>query len=120
MSPTLEPSTGIDDLDRAMHGLLWGDNVVFETDRAETAAPFFAAISEHAPTYDWAAYVSLRHPPEEVRTRFPELAYVDARPDAELAEPGPLLNAIRRQCAPRGRNLLLFDPLEDMTERWGV
>ena len=31
-------STGVDDLDRALHGLYWGDNVVFEPDRTDTAS----------------------------------------------------------------------------------
>jgi transcriptional regulator with XRE-family HTH domain len=54
-----------------------------------------------------------------VRERYPGLALVDARPGTEHAEPGPLLNAIRRQVTPRGRNLVLFDPLDGMAERWG-
>jgi transcriptional regulator with XRE-family HTH domain len=119
VAASVEPSTGIESLDRAMHGLVWGDNVVFETDRPDGATPFFEAIAGLAPEYDWAAYVSLRRTPEDLGAAHPELAFVDARPQTELAEPGPLLNAIRRLCTPRSRNLLLFDPLEEMSERWG-
>ncbi len=45
---------------------------------------------------------------------------MDARPDTELAQPGPLLNAIRRAGGEHGRMLFMFDPLDDMAARWGT
>ncbi|HYX83735.1 MAG TPA: XRE family transcriptional regulator [Gaiellales bacterium] len=119
-STGVTPSTGLGDLDQALHGLYWGDNVVWEPDRAETAAPFYGAIAALAGQYDYAAYVSLSRAPEAIQAAYTGLAVIDARPGTDLVEPGPLLNAIRRQAAQRGRTLLLFDPLDDMAERWGA
>ena len=113
-------STGVDDLDAALHGLYWGDNVVFEPDRTDTAVPFYAAIAALTAPYDYAAYVSVSLPPEAIHRDYPHLAVVDARPGTDLAEPGPLLNAIRRQCTPQTRTLLLFDPLDEMVANWGA
>ena len=112
-------STGVEDLDRALHGLYWGDNVIFQPDRAETAAPFYAAIAALSAPYDQAAYVSLSLPAEIVERDYPSLSLIDARPGTPLAEAGALLNAIRRRCKPQSRSLLLFDPLDDMAARWG-
>jgi transcriptional regulator with XRE-family HTH domain len=113
-------SSGVADLDRALHGLYWGDNVVFEPDRTETAMPFYGAIAALTGMYDQAAYVSLSLPPELVERDYPGLGLIDARPDTPLAEAGALLNAIRRRCKPQSRTLLLFDPLDDMAARWGA
>ena len=113
-------STGVADLDRALHGLYWGDNVVFQPDRTETAMPFYAAIAALTAPYDQAAYVSLSLPPEIVERDYPSLSLIDARPGTPLAEAGALLNAIRRRCKPQSRTLLLFDPLDDMAARWGA
>lgn len=119
-SPPSVASTGVADLDRALHGLYWGDNVVFEPDRTETALPFYAAIAALTSHYDQAAYVSLSLDPELVRRDYPALGLIDARPGSALAEAGPLLNEIRRRSKPRSRTLLLFDPLDDMAARWGA
>ena len=113
-------STGVEDLDRALHGLYWGDNVVFQPDRTETAMPFYAAIAGLTAPYDQAAYVSLTLPPEIVERDYPSLTLIDARPETPLAEAGPLLNEIRRRSKPQSRTLLLFDPLDDMAARWGA
>jgi transcriptional regulator with XRE-family HTH domain len=119
-SPPSVASTGVADLDRALHGLYWGDNVVFEPDRTETALPFYGAIAGLQAHYDQAAYVSLTLDPALVQRDYPELGVIDARPGSALAEAGPLLNEIRRRCKPQSRSLLLFDPLDDMAARWGA
>lgn len=106
------PSTGIPDLDRALDGLYWGDNVVWHAEPAD-AEPFYAAMASMAAEYDHAAHVALGAP------RYPGLAVIDAGLDGPLDKPGPLLTAIRRSCRPDRRNLLLFDPLDVMSERWG-
>lgn len=119
-SPPSVASTGVADLDRALHGLYWGDNVVFEPDHTETALPFYGAIAALTEHYDQAAYVSLTLDPELVQRDYPSLGLIDARPETPLAEAGALLNAIRRRCKPQSRTLLLFDPLDDMAARWGA
>jgi transcriptional regulator with XRE-family HTH domain len=113
-------STGVADLDRALHGLYWGDNVVFEPDSTDTAQPFFAAVAEHSAVYDHAAYVTLTLDPEVIHRDYPSLGVIDARPDRPLAEAGALLNEVRRRSKPQARTLLLFDPLDDMAARWGT
>ena len=113
-------STGVADLDRALHGLYWGDNVVFEPDSADAAAPFFAAIAEHSDVYDHAAYVKLTLDPEKINRDYPSLGVIDARPHTPLAEAGALLNEVRRRSKPQARTLLVFDPLDDMAARWGT
>jgi transcriptional regulator with XRE-family HTH domain len=113
-------STGVADLDRALHGLYWGDNVVFEPDSSDAAVPFFAAVAEHTEVYDHAAYVTLTLDPEKIHRDYPTLGVIDARPDTPLAEAGALLNEVRRRSKPQARTLLLFDPLDDMAARWGT
>jgi transcriptional regulator with XRE-family HTH domain len=113
-------STGVADLDRALHGLYWGDNVVFEPDSTDTAMPFFVAVAEHSEVYDHAAYVTLTLDPEVIHRDYPSLGVIDARPQTPLAEAGALLNEVRRRSKPQARTLLLFDPLDDMAARWGT
>ena len=113
-------STGVADLDRALHGLYWGDNVVFEPDSTDAAIPFFTAIAEHSEVYDHAAYVSLTLDPEKINRDYPSLGVIDARPHTPLAEAGALLNEVRRRSKPQARTLLVFDPLDDMAARWGT
>ena len=113
-------STGVADLDRALHGLYWGDNVVFEPDSTDAAIPFFTAIAEHSEVYDHAAYVTLTLDPEKINRDYPSFGVIDARPHTPLAEAGALLNEVRRRSKPQARTLLVFDPLDDMAARWGT
>jgi hypothetical protein len=53
------PTTGIDELDSALGGLLWGDNVVWEVDDSTAPEPFYAAVADKTDRYDYAAYVAL-------------------------------------------------------------
>jgi transcriptional regulator with XRE-family HTH domain len=113
-------STGVADLDRALHGLYWGDNVVFEPDSTDATVPFYTAIAEHSEVYDHAAYVTLTLDPETINRDYPSLGVIDARPHTPLAEAGALLNEVRRRSKPQARTLLVFDPLDDMAARWGT
>jgi transcriptional regulator with XRE-family HTH domain len=113
-------TTGIRELDEALGGLLWGDNVVWEADDPAAFEPFYAAAAASVDRYDFAAYVTLERDPDEVRERFPRLEVIDARPQSSLARPGALVQGLRRACSPIGRDLLLFDTLDTMTARWGA
>jgi transcriptional regulator with XRE-family HTH domain len=115
-----EASTGILELDRALDGLYWGDNVVWEAREEAALLPFFRAIAARAQDYDAAVYVTLARSPDEVRTRYPSLSVLDARADSPLSQPGPLLRAILDTCRQGTRALLLFDPLPAMVARWGA
>ncbi len=113
-------STGVRELDLALGGLFWGDNVVWELEEATSADLFFRAIAAQAPAYHFAVYVTLTRSPEEVEAAFPGLETIDARPGSVLAQPAPLLTEIRTLCSTLERDLLLFDPLEVMARQWGA
>ena len=38
-------TTGVAELDRALNGLYWGDNVVFDAELAADVEPFYAAVA---------------------------------------------------------------------------
>jgi transcriptional regulator with XRE-family HTH domain len=114
-------STGVAELDHALGGLFWGDNVVWEVEEGTSVEPFLAAIADGADDdYEYAAYVTVTKDPDETRERFPGLEVVDGRPGTPLAQPGPLLTEIRKLCTRFERGLLLFDPLEAMGAEWGA
>ncbi len=108
------PSTGSPDLDRALGGLYWGDNVVWEHDAADPATPFYAAVEAAAAAFDDAFWVTVDRPPATA------LDVIDARPGTPLAQPGALLAAIARRGGRRGRSLVLFESMDAMSERWGI
>ena len=110
---TSGPSTGVPDLDEALDGLYWGDNVVWQSD-GDDASPFVDAIVGEAATYDYAAHVRLGG------AAVTGLAVIDASAAGPLERPAPLLDAVRRSCRPDRRNLLVFDSLDAMADRWGV
>jgi transcriptional regulator with XRE-family HTH domain len=112
-------TTGVAELDRALNGLYWGDNVVFDAELAADVEPFYAAVAAQLRRYDGAAYVSLTRAPSEVAASYPGFDVIDARDGTELAQPRPLLDAIARHCVGKPRQLLLFDSLEHMSRRWG-
>jgi transcriptional regulator with XRE-family HTH domain len=109
-------STGVHELDRVLGGLFWGDNVVLEVAEPAAAGPFYRAAAAVPDQYDHRLYINLsgERPPVEGFTS------IDARADAKLAQPAPLLRAIVERCRDGERNLLLFDPMESMIGRWGA
>ena len=113
-------TTGVNELDRALGGLYWGDNVVWDAEGADDVVPFYAAAAAKAPEYDAAAYVSLTEDPDAVEAAYPGLEVLDARPTGDLAQPRPLLDACGKWCAQPGRRLLLLESLDAMSDRWGT
>ena len=109
-------STGVDELDRTLGGLFWGDNVVFEVAEPAAVDPFYRAVGGVEAQYDGRLYVGLAGRPPPVAG----FSLVDARAGGELAQPAPLLRAIFERCRQGERNLLLFDPMESMIARWGA
>ena len=116
----LTASSGIPALDDALGGLYWGDNVVWQTDEDAPLDAFYGAVAGTASQYQLAAFVSLTTDPAELERSYPGFTVIDARPDSPLAEPEDLLAAISRRCSPVERDLILFEPMESMTERWGT
>ncbi len=120
LEDTVVATTGIPELDLALGGLYWGDNVVWEIEGSGTAEPFFRAAVTRAGTYDTAAYVTVTRSPDEVRAVFPGLDVLDARPGSPLAAADPLIREMRSRCKAFERDLLLFDPLDAIAEQWGA
>src|SRR3954466_8151804 len=118
MTDDAAASTGVADLDAALDGLFWGDNVVWETEQQAAVEPFYAALADQRAAYDLAVYVSLERPPEEVAAAYPGFEVIDARPGRPLGRAAPLLQAVYERCDRADRGLLLFDPLHEMAARW--
>lgn len=113
-------SSGVRELDDTLGGFYWGDNVVWENDEPGAAEPFYRAIAARADDFDFAAFVTVGRPSEELHESFSGLEVVDGRSETELAQPKALLNAIRTACRGDRKELLLFDSLEHMAEQWGT
>lgn len=112
-------SSGVPELDELFGGLYWGDNLVWAVDAPGAADPFYAAVARTAADYHLSAFVTLTRSPAEVAGVYPGFEVLDARPGTPLEDPDGLLAAIRERCRPFERDLILFDPLEAMAERWG-
>jgi transcriptional regulator with XRE-family HTH domain len=113
----LRVSTGLGALDEVLGGLFWGENVVWEFD-GTPVEPFYRAIAGQTETFETKTIVTLGHAVN--RYGIPGVTIVDAAPGGVLASPGDLLREIHRLCHPRGRRLLLFEPLDIMLHAWGA
>jgi transcriptional regulator with XRE-family HTH domain len=118
--PSPTATTGIAELDAALGGLFWGDNVVWEADEDRLPEPFFHAVAGTRAKYDYAAWVTLTQSPEELEAAYPGFQIIDGRAGGALAQPGALIEAVREACSSRLHDLVLFDSLEAMSERWGA
>ena len=104
-------STGLEALDEVLGGLYWGDNVVWQLDRAPVE-PFYQAIASLSEVFDTKTVVSVG---AAVNTYgVPGLGIVDA------GGPADLLREIHRLCHPRRHRLLLFESLDSMVRAWGA
>jgi transcriptional regulator with XRE-family HTH domain len=113
-------TSGVAELDIVLGGLYWGDNVVWSVNAPGAADPFYAAVAGTAADYHLSAFVTLTNSAAEVESAYPGIEVVlDARPGTPLEDPNALLVAIRQRCRPFERDLILFDSLEAMAERWG-
>ena len=115
-------STGIAELDRALDGLYWGDNVVWVWEASEAASQglVYDAIARRREDFDKSGYVVTSSDPAEVRKRWPWIEPLDARRGTPLSNPRRLLDAVRKFCVPARNPLLLFDSLEELSNRWGM
>jgi transcriptional regulator with XRE-family HTH domain len=113
----LRVSTGLDALDEVLGGLYWGDNVVWQLDRAPVE-PFYRAIADLSEVFDTKTVVSFG---VAVNTYgAPGLSVIDAGPGSPLAQPAELLREIHLLCRRRARRLLLFETTDSMVRAWGV
>ena len=115
-------STGVAELDRALDGLYWGDNVVWVWESSEPSSQglFYDAIARRHEDFGRTGYVVASSDPAEVKARWPWIEILDARKGAPLASPRSLLEAIRAFSVRARRPLLLFDSLEPLCSRWGM
>jgi transcriptional regulator with XRE-family HTH domain len=115
-------ATGVAELDRALGGLYWGDNVVWVWEGAELAAQgvFYDAIARRRDDFGKTGYIVASSDPAEVKARWPWIEILDARTGTPAASPRGLLEAVRRFCVQARRPLLLFDSLEALSGRWGM
>jgi transcriptional regulator with XRE-family HTH domain len=115
-------STGVAELDRALDGLYWGDNVVWVWEGAEASSQglFYDAIARRREDFGRAGYVVAVSDPAEVKARWPWIEILDARKGGPLTSPRSLLEAIRAFAVHARRPLLLFDSLEPLCSRWGM
>jgi transcriptional regulator with XRE-family HTH domain len=112
--------TGLAELDRALDGLYWGDNVVWVWEGSEPPQRlFYDAIAQRRDDFGVAGYVAVSTDPAEIRARWPWLEILDARKGTPITSPRHLLEAVRQFCARAPRPLLLFDSLAPLAERWG-
>src|SRR5215468_1780793 len=115
-------ATCVAELDRALGGLYWGDNVVWVWEGGELSSQwlFYDAIAQRREDFGAAGYVVVSTDPAEVKARWPWLEIVDARKGTQAASPRGLLEAARDFCTRTRRPLLLFDSLEPLAGRWGM
>ena len=115
-------ATGVAELDRALDGLYWGDNVVWVWEGGEVSSQwlFYDAIAQRREDFGAAGYVVASSDPAEVTARWPWLEIIDARAGTPATSPRGLLEAARQFCARSRRPLLLFDSLEVLSDRWGM
>src|SRR5258708_23182465 len=90
--------TGFAELDRALGGLYWGDNVVWVWEGGELSSQghFYDAIARRREDFGKTGYIVASSDPAEVTARWPWIEVLDARAGAPIASPAGLLEAIRR------------------------
>ena len=111
-------STGVPQLDAALGGLFWGDNVVWELDEAGSLEPFVADLLRGREQFDRIVFVRFEGDVDGLRAAHPDAEVLDARPGWPLGDPGPLLAAVRER-ARVPRSLVIFDSLDALSARWG-
>ena len=115
--------TGVAELDAALDGLYWGDNVVWVWEGSGELSSqriFYDAIAQRREDFGRTGYIVAASDPAEVTAQWPWMEILDARMGAPIANPRRLLDAIRQFCVPAPRPLLLFDSLEALSDRWGM
>src|SRR5258707_3557409 len=114
--------TGFAELDRALGGLYWGDNVVWVWEGGELSSQghFYDAIARRREDFGTTGYIVASSDPAEVTARWPWIEILDARMGTPITSPRGLLEAIRQFCVQARRPLLLFDSLEALSGRWGM
>ena len=77
-------TTGVAELDNAVGGLFWGDNVVFEVAAGATAAPFYRAVAASEVPYERRLFVRL----EDGAPSYGGFEVIDASPEKQARPAG--------------------------------
>src|SRR6516165_105821 len=113
--------TGVAELDRALDGLYWGDNVVWVWEGSEPHQRlFYDAIAQRRDDFGAAGHVVVSSDPAKVKARWPWIEILDARAGTPITSPRQLLEAVHHFCTRAPRPLLLFDSLAPLADRWGL
>src|SRR5580704_19042478 len=87
--------TGVVELDRALDGLYWGDNVVWVWEGNEPHQQlFYDAIAQRRDDFGRTGYVVASSDPAEVKARWPWIEILDARAGTPITSPRQLLEAV--------------------------
>jgi transcriptional regulator with XRE-family HTH domain len=115
-------TSGIEDLDELMGGLILGDNVVWVTEGTDAIAPIEdALLAEALRRGQRCAYVTAGADPARLRERLDRSVTVfDARPRGPYAEAGPLELAIVDAAAGTPPGCVVVEGLERLARRWGA
>ena len=105
-------STGVPQLDAALGGLYWGDNVVWELDDGGVLDPFVAGLLRDREQFNRIVFVRFEGDLEGPRAAYPDVEVLDARQGSAVAEPFSLLTAVREHArrAALGDDLRLARP----------
>src|SRR5258705_2441794 len=97
-------ATGVAELDRALDGLYWGDNVVWVWEGGEVSAQwlFYDAIAQRREDFGAAGYVVASSDPAEGTARGPWLEIIDAPAGTPATNPRRLRHGARQSHAPSG------------------
>ncbi|WP_259311098.1 XRE family transcriptional regulator [Capillimicrobium parvum] len=117
--PTTTASTGVAGLDAALHGLFWGDNVVWEVEEGGSLDAFLAAMLRARAQFDRVVFITVESDPEPLCAACPGAEVVDARPGCAIETAGELLSAVRERVQRATRTLVVFDSLDALSDRWG-
>jgi transcriptional regulator with XRE-family HTH domain len=113
-------STGVTELDAALGGLFWGDNIVWELEEGGSSlAPFVTALLSTREQFSTVLFVKFEGDPEQVRATYPDVDILDARPGSSIENAGELLIAMRERLQRSRRALVVFDSLDALSDRWG-
>ena len=116
--PNRESAPASRALDEVLGGLYWGDNVVWQLDRAPVE-PFYRAIACLSEVFDTRTVDLAGRRSQHLRS---PRARRSSTPDraAILRSPRDLLRELHRLLPSRGHRLLLFESLDSMVRSWGV
>jgi hypothetical protein len=113
-------STGVPDLDVLLGGLIAGDNMVWVSGEAGLLDHIEGAFVEEGRRQgEPCLYVSTEAPKAKVQARVgPHCTVVDARPQARLADPVALEQALVK-AATTAPTRIVLDGLDSFARRWG-